>query len=114
MVARCRLLALSALTLLWLDGAAARAGTVDTPACKRDLLTASAGVTEAAARLKGLARAAGEEKCAAYRQQFLTAVRARAVFANCKTGPDREADVGRLDGTIEDINGAIAASCSIQ
>jgi hypothetical protein len=31
----------------------------------------SAGVTQAATRLKGVARAAEDEKCAAYRQQFL-------------------------------------------
>ena len=90
------------------------AGTLDTPACKRDLMAASTGVTEVAVRLKGLARTSGEEKCTAYRQQFLVVVKARAVFANCKTGPDRDADVGRLDGTIEDINGAIAESCSVQ
>jgi hypothetical protein len=89
----------------------AQAGTVDTPACKRDLSSASAGVADSVARLKGVARAAGEVKCEAYRQQFLVVVKARDVFANCKTGPDREADVVRLDGTIEDINGGIAASC---
>jgi hypothetical protein len=94
--------------------APARAGTVDTPACKRDLTVASAGVMATTARLKGVAKAPSEEKCAAYRQQFLLVVRARAVFANCKTGADREAEVGRLDGTIEDINGAIAASCSLE
>ena len=90
----------------------AQAGTVDTPACKRDLSSASAGVADSLARLKGVARAAGEVKCEAYRQQFLVVVKARDVFANCKTGPDREADVGRLDGTIEDLNGGIAASCA--
>jgi hypothetical protein len=91
---------------------AAHAGTVDTPACKRDLSTASAGVAASQAQLKGVARAAVEVKCEAYRQQFLIVVKARDVFANCKTGPDRDADVGRLDGTIEDINGGIATSCT--
>jgi hypothetical protein len=65
----------------------ARAGTLDTPACKRDLPLASVGVTEAMARLKGLAKATGEQRCAAYRQQFLTVVRARNVFATCRTVP---------------------------
>jgi hypothetical protein len=92
----------------------AGAGALDTPACKRDLHLASVGVTEAMARLKGLAKVTGEEKCAAYRQQFLTVVRARNVVATCKTGPDRDADVGRLDGTIEDLNGGIAESCTAQ
>jgi hypothetical protein len=53
----------------------------------------------------------GEERCAAYRQHFLVVVKARNVFATCKTGPDREQDIGRLDGTIEDINGGIAEAC---
>src|SRR5262245_24892052 len=110
-----RLLALACvLTSVPLQLEPAYAGTVDTPACRRDLVTAAAGVTDLAARLKGLARTAEEAKCAAYRQQFLVVVKARAVFANCKTGPDREADVGRLDGTIEDINGAIAQTCTVQ
>jgi hypothetical protein len=105
---------LPVLALMLLHSVPARAGTVDTPACKRDLTTASAGVSDAMARMKGLTKAAGEDKCAAYRQHFLIVVKARAVIANCKTGPDRDADVGRLDGTIEDINGVIAASCGVQ
>jgi hypothetical protein len=90
------------------------AGTLDTPACKRDLHIASVGVTEAMARLKGLSKVAGEEKCAVYRQHFLAVVKARNVFATCKTGPDRDQDVVRLDGTIEEFNGGIAESCSAQ
>jgi len=111
---RCARTFLPILAVAFLHAAPSWAGTLDTPACKRDLTAASAGVTDGAARLKGLAKASGEQKCAAYRQQFLVAVRARAVFANCKTGPDRDTDVDRLDGTIETINGAIAESCSIE
>jgi hypothetical protein len=100
-------------TLALVAGAhVAHAGILDTPACKRDLSSASAGMAESSARLKGVARASGEVKCEAYRKQFLLVVKARDVFANCKTGSDRDADIGRLDGTIEDINGAIAASCA--
>jgi hypothetical protein len=107
-------LRLSVLALGLLSVGPGHAGTVDTPACKRDLMAASAGVTQVVTRMKGLVRAAEAEKCTVYREQFLLAVKARAVYANCKTGPDRDADVGRLDGTIEDINGAIAESCSVQ
>jgi hypothetical protein len=103
------------LALALLVAMPARAGTVDSSACKRDLTAASAGVSETRARLKGLAKKTrAEEKCAAYRAQFLVVVKARAVFANCKTGPDRDDEVDRLDGTIEDLNGAIAESCSVQ
>jgi hypothetical protein len=111
---RCAVAFASVLALALIHPAPAGAGSVDSRACKRDLTLASAGVTESMTRLKGLAKARGEEKCAAYRAQFLVVVRARAVFANCKTGPDRDAEVDRLDGTIEDINGAIAESCVFQ
>jgi hypothetical protein len=103
--------AVLALTLL---GSAAIAGNGDTTSCKRNVDAASAAVTETINRLKGVPKAAGDEKCAAYRAHFLVVVKARAVFASCKTGLDRSRDVGRLDGTIEDLNGAIAESCTVQ
>ena len=103
----------SVLALTLLHPQPGRAGTLDSAACKRDL-AASAGLSDSLARLKGLAKARGEEKCSAYRQQFLVAVRARAVVANCKTGADRDTEVGQLDGTIEDINGVIAETCAVQ
>ena len=111
---RCALALMPVLALALLNPAAARAGNIDSPGCKRDLTAASAGVTASMARLKGLAKSRGDEQCAAYRAQFLAMVRARAVYASCKTGPDRDTEVDRLDGTIEDINGAIAASCTVQ
>jgi hypothetical protein len=104
----------SVLAVMLLVAAPARAGSIDSSACKRDLTSASAGVSETKARLKGLAKTRAEEKCAAYRAQFLVVVKARAVVANCKTGSDRDEEVGRLDGTIEDLNGGIAESCAVQ
>ena len=92
----------------------AGAADVDSAACRRNLTAASAGVSETMARLKGLAKVRRDEQCAAYRAQFLVVVQARAVFANCKTGTDRDTEVDRLDGTIENINGAIAESCAVQ
>jgi hypothetical protein len=38
-------------------------------------------------------------------------VKARAVTAQCKSGSERERDLGKLDGAVEDINGLIAARC---
>jgi hypothetical protein len=109
-VFRCAIVA--ALTLLF--SAAAHAGTIESPACQRHLTAVSTGMSESAARLKTLAKTRGDARCAAYREQFLATVRARAIFANCKTGEDRDSEIGRLDGTIEDINGAIAESCVVQ
>src|SRR5262245_53295431 len=104
-----------ALALALLTGAAGvGAGTIDSAACKRDLVAASAGMSESSARLKGGAKAREQDKCIAYRQQFLAAVKARAIFASCKTGSDRDTEVDRLDDTIENLNGAIAESCVVQ
>jgi hypothetical protein len=103
-----------AVALALLLAVPARAGTLETSACKRDLLSASAGVSETKSRLKGLAKTRVQEKCAAYRAQFLVVVKARAVFASCKTGQDRDEEIVRLDGTIDDLNGGIAESCAVQ
>src|SRR5262245_66054971 len=97
---RCALALVPVLALTLLNPAVARAGDADSPACKRDMTAASAGVTASMARLKGLPKARRDEQCAAYRAQFLVVVRARAVFASCMTGPDRDTEVGRLDGTM--------------
>jgi len=102
------------LALTLLVAAPADAGMIESSACKRDLSAASAGVSASKARLKGLTKGRAEEKCAAYRAQFLVIVKARAVVASCKTGSDRNEEVDLLDGTIEDLNGAIAENCAIQ
>lgn len=99
------LLAALGLTLL---PALAGAEIVDTPSCKRELATLSQR-PGAPPQLKPAAPA--EASCASYRTQFLEAVRARAVVAACRTGKERDAEVGRLDGRVEDINGAIAQTC---
>jgi len=39
-------------------------------------------------------------------------VKARAVTALCKSGPERDRDLGRLDADVAHINDAIAARCS--
>jgi hypothetical protein len=36
---------------------------------------------------------------------------ARAVAALCKSGADRERELGRLDADVEHINGVIAVGC---
>jgi len=93
-----------------LAATSAAAGTIDNPRCKRELAAVLATVDEAA-RLKPGSLRAGEAACKAYRARFLDLVKARAVIAACKTGADREQEVGRLDGSVEDINTFIAQSC---
>jgi hypothetical protein len=94
-----------------LAATSAAAGTIDNPRCKRELAGVSATVDEAA-RLKPASVRSGEIACTTYRTQFLNLVKARAVVAACKTGADRDQEVGRLDGSVEDINTIIAQRCS--
>ena len=63
-------------------------------------------------RLKGLDAKEGKDVCSATRLYFLEVVKARAVTALCKSGPERERELGRFDADVEHINEAIAARCS--
>jgi hypothetical protein len=79
--------------------------------CRQTLPAAAARLERALAQIKAMDRRAGADQCAAYRRDFFEVVRAREVTAQCKTGPERAHDLGRIDAAVEDINGAIAASC---
>ena len=61
---------------------------------------------------KGSTPKRGKDICSATRLYFLEVVKARAVAALCKSGPERERELGRFDADVEHINEAIAASCS--
>jgi len=82
------------------------------PGCDRTLANAAAGVAALQARLKGLDSSHGAEMCNVTRLYFLELVKARAVIALCKNGPEREHDLGRFDADVEHTNEAIAARCS--
>jgi len=51
------------------------------------------------------------EICTATRLYFLEVVKARAVAAQCKSGTERERDLGRFDVDVAHANEAIAARC---
>jgi hypothetical protein len=82
------------------------------PGCDRNLAEASTSVAAMQARLKGLDVTESNGICTATRLYFLEIVKARAVTALCKNGPERERELGRLDADVEHINEAIAARCS--
>jgi hypothetical protein len=88
---------------------AARPAPLERPGCERNLADAYAKVSLQQARAKS---AHGAEACTATRLYFLEMVKARAMTALCKSGPERERDLGRLDADVESINNAIAARCS--
>ncbi len=102
--------ALAACTLA-LFAASARPAPLEIPGCERNLAESSAGIAAIQARLKSLGAARSPETCTATRLYFLEAVKARAVTALCKTGLERERELGRLDADVEQINAAIASTC---
>ena len=81
------------------------------PGCDRKLADASASVAAMQARIKSLSGVDKLEMCTATRFYFLEVVKARAVTALCKSGAERERDLGRLDADVAHINDAIAARC---
>ena len=82
------------------------------PGCERNLAAVNVGVTAIQTRLKSLGVAASPATCSATRLYFLEMVKARAVTAVCKSGPERDRELGRLDANVEHINEAIASRCS--
>jgi hypothetical protein len=71
----------------------------------------SVKLEKALAHAKGTRAGGTPEICAAYQQDFFAMVQAREVTAMCKSGPERDQDLGRIDIAVETINGAIARSC---
>jgi len=81
------------------------------PGCDRNLTDASASVAAMQVRIKSLSGVDRSEICTATRLYFLEMVKARAVTALCKSGAERERDLGRFDADVAHINDAIAALC---
>lgn len=87
----------------------ARPATLEQPSCDRTLADTFAQVTVLQGRVKA---ARGVDACTATRLYFLEVVKARAITAECKSGPERDRELGRLDADVENINSSIAARCS--
>src|SRR5450631_1405330 len=83
----------AALILALLMAPAIPAAPVEQPGCERNIANANSSVAALHARVKNIGNA-------------------RAVIALCKTGLDRERELGRLDADVEHINEAIAERCS--
>ncbi len=92
--------------------APARPQPMEPPGCERHMADAMASVTAQQARVKRLGAAPRAEACSATRLYFLEVVKARALTALCKSGQERDRDLGRFDADVETINNAIASSCS--
>jgi hypothetical protein len=89
----------------------ARPQPLQQPGCERNLAEAATNMATGQARVKHLGATNGAEACSANRLYFLEVVKARAVTALCKSGQERDRDLGRLDADVDTINKTIAASC---
>jgi len=99
------------LTFLTCLALPASAGMRDTPLCKVELAASSASLGQSSQRVQRVGSAKTDEACTAYQSYFLEVVKARTLAAQCKTGPEREQDLGRLDRSVEQANNAIAERC---
>jgi hypothetical protein len=81
------------------------------PGCDRNLADASVSVAAMQTRIKSLSGVDRSEICTVTRLYFLEVVKARAVIALCKSGDERERDLGRFDVDVAHANEAVAARC---
>ena len=107
------MLSRAAIALILLAGLAmpASAGMRDTPLCKAELAASSTSLGQSTARLQRVGKTKSDEACVAFQSYFLEVVKARTVAAQCKTGPEREQELGRLDVSAEQANNGIAERC---
>jgi hypothetical protein len=89
----------------------APAGMRDTSLCKTELAASLANLDQSSARVQRAGATKSDEACVAYQNYFLEVVKARSLTAQCKTGPEREQDLGKLDSSAEQANEGIAARC---
>jgi len=101
----------AAFTMAVLAAPSVRPAAPSMPGCDRDLAIASASVAAMHARVNSLAGIGRSETCKATQFLFLEVVKARAVTALCKSGSERERDLGRFDADVANINEAIATGC---
>jgi hypothetical protein len=94
-----------------LTAGAARADTVGTPDCKRDLAAANALINGIAAREKQFVKGDLAKNCALLRQNLVDVVKAREPMDRCLTGHDHDENIGQMDDSIGDIRAVLADKC---
>ncbi|MCP8938834.1 hypothetical protein NK718_09935 [Alsobacter sp. SYSU M60028] len=91
--------------------AAASAGTVQTPECKRDLLVLDSEAKLGQDRLARAQEAPRRELCEIWRRHVEFAKRAGATYRRCKTDTERRVLSGDMDTQVQDFQAAIASQC---
>ncbi len=103
-----RIAAAFVLTLLAADLASAQARPAT---CSRDLFQNEAAMRRQQTRLQAVANAEPAAQCAAYREQVRFLQNARAVFATCQSGREREVNVAEMDQSLAEYRALLADRC---
>ncbi len=82
------------------------------PTCVRELARTENSLVKTLVRVRGSVPAESKERCALYQDHAAIVSKARDVFARCKTGAERDTEVGQLDGALSDANAVIARTCT--
>lgn len=110
-----RLLLAAAATLALLPAllvAAEPAAAQARPAtCSRDLFQNEGALRRQQTRLAGVATADQATQCRTWREHVGFLQNARAVFATCQTGAEREQNVAMMDSDLKDYRALIAGRC---
>jgi outer membrane murein-binding lipoprotein Lpp len=80
------------------------------PTCQRELAATETSLVQTLVRMRGVAQAAPDTRCAAYQRHIAVMSKAREVFARCKSGRERDVDLGQMDGAIDNAK-AVAQDC---
>jgi hypothetical protein len=91
--------------------APASAGSLDTAACKRDLMVAESTMRIQQDRLAALADASQAKLCDAWREHVRAAKSANAIYGRCLTDTDKRVKTAETASTAADFEQAIAGSC---
>jgi hypothetical protein len=91
--------------------APAAASAVESDTCKRDLAETWSRMQTALARLKSVARASQDDKCAAYIFHADVVLRTREVLGRCRSGREREGDLAHMNGALDDVRSTISREC---
>ncbi len=79
--------------------------------CSRDLFQNEAALRRQQTRLAGVANADQATQCRTWREHVGFLQNARAVFATCQTGAEREQNVAMMDSDLKDYRALIAGRC---
>ncbi|KRE06537.1 hypothetical protein ASE63_24075 [Bosea sp. Root381] len=106
-----RHLATAALALLMLVPAQFASAQARPATCSRDLFQNEGGMHRQQTRLSAVANADQATQCRTWREHVGFLQNARAVFASCQAGREREQSVALMDSELADYRALLANRC---